>query len=870
MSGIIPGYEYDIFISYRQKDNKGDKWVSEFVEALKTELESTFKEEITVYFDINPHDGLLETHDVDASLKEKLRCLIFIPVISQTYCDPKSFAWQHELCVFNKFAKEDKFGRDIRLAGGNVSSRILPVKIHDLEPEDNSLLENELGRVLRSIEFIYKSAGVNRPLRANEDHPQDNINKTYFRDQINKVANSVKEIISSIKKYNKLNGNVPKVDVNKIPERQRKLKPEIIIAFVIVVALMIPGYFLFSKIFKSTGLTPKSIAVLPFKLLSNESDKQYLADGMMNDIILHLTKIKDLRVIPGTSVEQYRGTTKSARIIGKELRVDYLLEGSFQKNGDKVKLIVQLILASEESHEWADEYNRDWKDVFSVQSEVAQAIAGELHAVITPEEKQLIETTSTGNMQAYDAFLRGRSLYEKDYRSEFNAKAAFWFLEAIKLDSTYALPLTYLSMLYWRNSNSANFPGFKKAKQLAQKALDLNPNSGPALVNFAEILDNEYNFNGAEEKIIEALKMEPNNPYVLRNAGRFYTKFGREKESISLCLRALELDASDSTAFRYLMLAYYCSGRFREALEKMKDIKELSFNNFIDLRFQIYLAEGNLDKIFSEQDAIKDENIKDFILAAAHFKQGNNVMAEKIMSELKSKFSYPYLFAQAYAYGDDKEKVYFWLEKSYAAKEIVFTYVGVDPAFKNLRNEPKMKDLVKRLTSPMKEVPGNFYPDSLAIEKIPRNRFDGVYKVTGTFRDYVNPEWEGFYPKIIHLITASAYSVDKYDAEYDTYNYFFDAMDRITSYSNWKPCFVFDESGNVINIVNSLEDPAPRSRTAVLFKGKGAVNKFNESDHSIDVSYQLKQMNVTPNLRNLIVEHYKYIGPRQTKLRRTN
>jgi hypothetical protein len=97
MASIIPSYEYDIFISYRQKDNKGDRWVSEFVEALKTELESTFKEEISVYFDINPHDRLLETHDVNASLKEKLKWLVFIPIISQTYCDPQSFAWQQEL-----------------------------------------------------------------------------------------------------------------------------------------------------------------------------------------------------------------------------------------------------------------------------------------------------------------------------------------------------------------------------------------------------------------------------------------------------------------------------------------------------------------------------------------------------------------------------------------------------------------------------------------------------------------------------------------------------------------------------------------------------------------------------------------------------
>ena len=111
-------------------------------------MNATFKEEISVYFDINPHDGLLETHDVGASLKEKLKCLVFIPVISQTYCDSKSFAWQYEFCAFNKMAKEDQFGRDIRLAGGNVASRILPVKIHDLDTEDKALLENELGGVL--------------------------------------------------------------------------------------------------------------------------------------------------------------------------------------------------------------------------------------------------------------------------------------------------------------------------------------------------------------------------------------------------------------------------------------------------------------------------------------------------------------------------------------------------------------------------------------------------------------------------------------------------------------------------------------------------------------------------------------------------
>jgi dienelactone hydrolase len=198
MSSIIEGYNYDIFISYRQKDNKGDRWVSEFVEALKTELESTFKEEISLYFDINPHDGLLETHDVDASLNDKLKCLLFIPIISRTYCDPKSFAWEHEFKAFIEQASHDQFGLKVTLPKGNVAARVLPVRIHDLDTDDMKLCESVTGGFLRGVEFIYKEPGVNRPLKPDDDD-KINLNKSKYRNQINKVALAIKEIIESMK-----------------------------------------------------------------------------------------------------------------------------------------------------------------------------------------------------------------------------------------------------------------------------------------------------------------------------------------------------------------------------------------------------------------------------------------------------------------------------------------------------------------------------------------------------------------------------------------------------------------------------------------------------------------------------------------------
>ena len=224
MASIIEGYEYDIFISYRQKDNKGDRWVSNFVDALKAELESTFKEDVTVYFDVNPHDGLLETHDVGESLKEKLKCLIFIPIISRTYCDPKSFAWEHEFIAFVEQASRDQFGMKVKLPGGNVAIRVLPVRIHDLDNEDLKLCELVLGGVLRGIEFIYKEPGVNRPLTP-EDNEKINLNTTKYRNQINKVALGIKDLIQGMKipvSPDQVTGKEIQADID---ERQGKNKP---------------------------------------------------------------------------------------------------------------------------------------------------------------------------------------------------------------------------------------------------------------------------------------------------------------------------------------------------------------------------------------------------------------------------------------------------------------------------------------------------------------------------------------------------------------------------------------------------------------------------------------------------------------------
>ena len=147
--------------------------ISTLVDHIKEELAATIKSPLSIYFDTNPYDGLLENHDVDKSLARKLRSLIFIPILSQTYCDQESFAWRNEFCAFNDFARGDKLGIDVKLNNGNIASRVLPIKIHDLDVEDVDLIETEIGRTLRAIDFIFRSAGVNRPLQIDDRRGQN-------------------------------------------------------------------------------------------------------------------------------------------------------------------------------------------------------------------------------------------------------------------------------------------------------------------------------------------------------------------------------------------------------------------------------------------------------------------------------------------------------------------------------------------------------------------------------------------------------------------------------------------------------------------------------------------------------------------------
>ncbi|MBE0679161.1 MAG: hypothetical protein IH592_10400 [Bacteroidales bacterium] len=534
MASIIEGYNYDIFISYRQKDNKGDRWVSEFVDALKDELESTFKEDISVYFDENPHDRLQETHNVDKSLEGKLISLILIPVLSQTYCDPKSYAWQSEFLPFIKMAENDNLGKDVRLRSGNVASRILPVRIHDLEAEDVKLFEEETGSVLRALDFVFKtSAGVNRPL-TEADSPDKNLNKTLYRDQINKTANAIKEIISGLKteitspvnEKPQHTGHLEEVSISETTPVQvkavKKPSKKVLAGAGLSAIILITALITFwPKIFKQDefkDLREKdgriSVAVMPFKNMTGDSLYNNWEDSFQSLLINQISGTPELSVCPFETMLDIIGSTGHrnyasitpviAREIAAKLESGTIITGSLAKAGGNFRINIQL--SGTESSEIYKAFTvgcREENDFFIMADSLSVMLKNFLRIETMKSEvlQGLEMPLNTNSPEAYMCFIQALKSMVNNNLSQCKN----YLEEALKIDpdffdcyyvlstTCYTLGRYEEAMTYWSKAE-----GYSHILSVRDKIyndafkygyLDKNPQKG--LVDFYQLAETE-------------------------------------------------------------------------------------------------------------------------------------------------------------------------------------------------------------------------------------------------------------------------------------------------------------------------------------------------------------------------------------------
>jgi tetratricopeptide (TPR) repeat protein len=655
MASLIPGYKYDIFISYRQKDNKYDGWVTEFVDNLKKELEAGFKEEISVYFDINPHDGLLETHDVDTSLKEKLNCLVFIPIISRTYCDPKSFAWEHEFKAFVEKAANDQFGLKVKLPKGNVAGRVLPIRIYELDSDDIKLCETVLGGVLRGVDFIYAEPGVNRPLKSDDDE-KINLNKTKYRNQINKVGNAIKELISGMKAEpvepckEKIRQREPSAIVKKdekigFEEKPDKAGKRKILSFVALVAIVIiASIFAYPKIFKKDKLDYLrssdgriSVAVMPFQNMTNDTTWNIWQDVIQDNLITFLSNFsEELQVRQSESIKSmlqnkdltdYASITPSlASAISQKLDADIFINGSINKADNTIRINAQLINSKTEEifKSFQIEGLAEEEHIFQFIDSLSVEIKNFL--VISRLEKQesadIKYFTSTKSPEAFSFFVQGRNDFTKnDYPS-----AVSMFTRAVAIDSNFTFASVMLSFSYILQGM------YEPAKMWCLRAYEKRDQMPLLLKNYTNILY-AFNFETPNERIKYLRQMQEIDnqiPIIYYHLGNSYNVMLQYAKAIPEFEKALEIyDKWETKPFwilNYTPLgkAYHETGKYKEEKRLYKKAEQ----DFPDHPYLIYRqavlsltlgdivsANSYIDKYISvrKENSIPEANILTYV-----------------------------------------------------------------------------------------------------------------------------------------------------------------------------------------------------------------------------------------------------------------
>jgi TolB-like protein len=677
MPSLIPGYNYDIFISYRQKDNKGDKWVSEFVEALKTELESTFKEDISVYFDINPHDGLLETHDVNASLQDKLKCLIFIPIISRTYCDPKSFAWEHEFKAFISEASKDQFGLKVKLPNGNIASRVLPIRIHDLDVADIKECESVLGGLLRGVEFIYKEPGVNRPLTT-KDNEDKNLNHSNYRNQINKVALAIKEIVSGLKKE----------PVEYSLERNEVISFE-----------------------NKAPIKEKSIIVLPFENISPDPNQEYFSDGLTEEIITDLSHIHDLLVISRSSAMTFKGTKKTIPEIAQAVKVRYVLEGSVRKAGNNLRITAQLIDSITDAHLWAEVFSGSLDDVFNIQENVSHVIVSKLKLKLTADEEHRITVRPLTNIHAYDAYLRARQdIYQW---TEAALERARLHLEgAVEIIGENALLLAGLGSIYSNYAHAGirmDEATILNAERYANKALELEPDLAQGHSLLASIAMARGQMKEGFKYSQCALSINPYDPDALFWLVATSCPLGKTSLTEPFAKRLFEIDPLSPLTHISLGIVPWLKGQFKSALESFRTAFRLDTESIFTRYWLVSALAAN--HLFEEAEQLLLKWGKQtpghpmvmsckFFVSAIYGKKAKALkyIIEEWTDEAWKDYWLPLTVAEGYALIGETEDALGWLNRAFEKGWINYPFLSeIDPFLENIRGEERFKKLMERV-----------------------------------------------------------------------------------------------------------------------------------------------------------------------------
>jgi TolB-like protein/Tfp pilus assembly protein PilF len=454
----------------------------------------------------------------------------------------------------------------------------------------------------------------------------------------------------------------------------------------------------------------RSVAVLPLKNMTGDPNQEYFADAMTDALIDRLSRIQGLRVISRTSVMRFKDPQISVPEIAKTLNVDAIVEGSVMRDGNRIRVTAQMIRGATDEHFWSETYDRELRDVFTLQSELAQSIAEHVEATATGEEQARLAAARPVAPEVYESYSRGEfALNKSSSKADFEASIPY-FEDAIKRDPTFAPAYVGLANAY-SNLGTVFIGGSPEANRAkvvsaAEKALELDPNLAEAHVLLASVKQKQWHWAAAETEYRRALELDPNSAAAYEGLGLWLVCQGRLDEAVASAQRGRELDPL-AVSFEDFGWTLFMARHYDQAIRELRAAlvaRPDDFGTLMDLGFVLIANDQPGDAIPVLEKAVALSNrspgaLGILIRAYAHAERRSDALA--LLAELKRRQNAGYAPAaalvNAYLGLGDNEQAFVWLEEAYKEQSNMVQFVKVHPYFDPIRKDPRFVDLVRRV-----------------------------------------------------------------------------------------------------------------------------------------------------------------------------
>ena len=456
----------------------------------------------------------------------------------------------------------------------------------------------------------------------------------------------------------------------------------------------------------AAAIPRKSIAVLPLVNESGDPKDEYFSDGLSEELIAALAQITGLKVIGRSSSFRFKDRKEDPKTIGEKLGVTTLLDGTVRKQGDRVRIVAELVNAADGIQLWTQTFDRQLKDIFTVQQEIARAVAESLKVTLLGTDSRSAQASATDNAEAHNAYLQGHFYFQRRNLEDYR-KAVGYFDEAIRLDPDYALAyaerseaLTLLGDLSGQAKTE-----WPKARSDAEKAVAIAPALAEARAALGFVLClAEWKFTEGLAELKRAKELSPANPTANDLLARIIVYLGRIDEAERQARQAVELDPLSTVTHGNLARVLFYAGKLDEADSAARKAAELQPTGAGSHRFQVLIAaqRGDREAALREAQLEPDPRFRRFELAVAHYVRGDREAADAALADLiaNAREGFAYQIAEVYALRGEKDKAFEWLQTAFDDRDAGMLGLLVDPLLRGLRDDPRYKNLLVKLGLP--------------------------------------------------------------------------------------------------------------------------------------------------------------------------